>query len=235
MEYAYRPPGPQVPLKFAPPELGPSAVFGQFAESDPQRRLVGIGSVVILHVLVIWGLASGLARQVVELLPLPIETRIIEERVVPDEAPPPPPPKLEVPPPPFIPPPEIFIATPPTAPAAITVVAEEPTPPTPEPVAAAPQRQVARVAPEVRAKNCAEPEYPAASQRLGETGSVRLALLVGTDGKVKESRVERSSGFPRLDEAAVAGLSRCRFTPGTVDGVPESAWAQIRYTFRGAR
>jgi protein TonB len=61
---------------------------------------------------------------------------------------------------------------------------------------------------------------------------VVLQLLVGTDGKVTDSKIEGSSGYERLDKAAQAALSRCRFTPGTVDGVPAPAWAQIKYTFK---
>jgi protein TonB len=84
----------------------------------------------------------------------------------------------------------------------------------------------------VKARNCREPEYPSASQRLGEHGTVVLAMLVGADGKVTESKVEKSSGYPRLDEAARVALSRCRFTPGTSNGVPEPAWAPIKYVWK---
>ena len=73
------------------------------------------------------------------------------------------------------------------------------------------------------------------SERLGEAGSVVLQLLVGVDGKVTDSKVETSSGYERLDKAAQAALSRCKFEPGTVDGVPSPAWAQLKYTFRPAR
>ena len=47
-----------------------------------------------------------------------------------------------------------------------------------------------------------KPPYPAASIRAEEQGSVRLLLVVGPDGRVMEARVKRSSGFPRLDQAA---------------------------------
>ncbi len=198
--------------------------------ADPRRRFVGLGIVAALHVVVIWGLVNGLARHAVELLPLPIETKIIEERAAPEEAPPPPPPPdfVAPPPPPFIPPPEINIVQAAPRQTAITTVTS-----TPPPVAPAPApRAAVRVAPVVRAKNCRDPDYPAVSERLGEVGTVVLSLLVGVDGRVKDRRVESSSGYPRLDKAALEGLGRCRFTPGTNDGVPEDAWAQIRYTFR---
>ncbi len=122
-----------------------------------------------------------------------------------------------------------MIASPPvTRPNAITTVTTERAPP-------APPAPVKRVAPVVKAGNCRLPDYPAVSERLGETGTVVLQLLVGVDGKVTDSRVEVSSGYTRLDDAAIKGLSRCRFTPGTVDGVPQPGWAQIKYKFQSAR
>lgn len=90
-----------------------------------------------------------------------------------------------------------------------------------------------RVAPIINAaQNCQKPEYPSASRRLEEEGTVQLRFLVGIDGLVIQSQVEKSSGFARLDEAARAGLSKCQFKPGTVDGKPEQSWATMKYTWR---
>lgn len=191
---------------------------------DPKRRLISISAVILIHIIMIWGLASGLVRKAMDVLPPPIKTKIIEDTAVEDEPPPPPPPKFEAPPPAFVPPPEISIATATTGGNAITTTAR-PTPP----------KVTANKPPVVKAKNCREPDYPAVSERLGETGTVLLQLLVGTDGKVTESKIEKSSGFPRLDKAAQDALSRCRFTPGEVNGVPAPAWAQLKYTFRRER
>jgi protein TonB len=44
--------------------------------------------------------------------------------------------------------------------------------------------------------------------------------------------VDSSSGHPRLDEAARAALSLCRFKAGTVDGRPEKSWAKLRYVWK---
>jgi protein TonB len=49
---------------------------------------------------------------------------------------------------------------------------------------------------------------------------------------VLESKVERSSGSRRLDEAARNGLGLCRFKPATVDGKPERSWARIEYEWK---
>jgi protein TonB len=99
-------------------------------------------------------------------------------------------------------------------------------PPAPPP---APPVQTAAV---ISASSCEKPEYPSASKRLEEEGTVQLKFLVGADGKVLESAVEKSSGFRRLDEAARAGLSKCQFKPATVDGKPQQSWASMKYTWR---
>ena len=49
---------------------------------------------------------------------------------------------------------------------------------------------------------------------------MRLSFLIDVDGKVLDSKVDRSSGFRRLDEAARAGLGLCKFKPATLNGLP---------------
>src|SRR3546814_9464591 len=78
---------------------------------------------------------------------------------------------------------------------------------------------------------CSSDLYPAISNRLGETGSVVLRMLVGVNGKVTDSKIQTSSGYPRLDEAARRALSLCKFEPAIVDGVPTPAWGLLKYTF----
>ena len=79
---------------------------------------------------------------------------------------------------------------------------------------------------------CRAPDYPMASRRAGETGTVRLQFLVDQDGKVVDSRIESSSGYARLDEAARDALALCHFIPGTVDGRPERSWARLDYVWK---
>jgi periplasmic protein TonB len=115
-----------------------------------------------------------------------------------------------------------------------------PKPPAPPPPAAAPppgpiataRPEPVRVPPVIdAAKNCKKPSYPPASVRLGEKGTVLLRFLIDTDGRVKSSEVQSSSGHQRLDEAARDALSLCRFKPGISDGQPVEAWATLRYTW----
>jgi protein TonB len=198
------------------------------------RRLTGVVITVALHIVLVYALIHGLARKIVEIVAPPLETKIIEEIKPPQpEKPPPPPPKLAAPPPPFIPPPEINIQQPP--PQAPTITAT-PTPPPPAPVAIAPTPPApvapSRTPPVVLAASCEKPEYPSASRRANETGTVQLSFLIDVNGKVIESKVDGSSGFRRLDEAARAGLELCKFRPATVNGQPTRAWARIEYVWR---
>jgi protein TonB len=206
------------------------------SQRDPTKHLVGLTLVFLLHVLIIYALVTGLARKVVDVIKKPIETKIVEEQKPPPppETPPPPPPKLNTPPPPFIPPPEVQISVPPP-PTAITQVTTTPPPPvaniapTPPPTAHVP----VRTSPVIdAAHNCAKPEYPPASARAEETGTVTLRFLIDTDGHAIKSDVVRSSGHKRLDEAARAALSLCKFKPGTLDGKPVQTTGDIQYVWK---
>lgn len=205
-----------------------------FASSQrkPGKHLVGIGMVVVLHLLIFWAINSGLARAIVKKVQGPVEAVLLEYQKpdIPPPPPPPPPKKLPPPPPPaYVPPVEVPVAAP--APVnAIAAVSNTPQPPAPP--APAVNTGPVRTAAGVNSVNCEIPEYPSASRRLEEEGTVFLRFLVGADGKVIKSEVDKSSGYKRLDEAARVGLSRCQFKPATVDGKPEQAWASMKYTWR---
>jgi protein TonB len=154
-----------------------------------------------------------------------------------------PPPPVAVPsptPPAQVPPVEVAVVsstTPTQAITAVTSKAPQPTPASTAAAAAAPAAPARAALPtrtpaSVSAAQCDKPDYPSASRRMEEEGTVSLRFLVGVDGKVIQSEIEKSSGFKRLDEAARAGLSKCRFQPATVDGRPEQAWASMKYTWR---
>ncbi len=197
---------------------------------------MGLGFVLGFHALLIWGLYAGLARKGIELLPPPIETRIVEAQVeaVP-QAPPPLQPDYTPPPAPTFSLPRLNIAVPPPAIVqdAITPPAFSPAP-APNPVPkAAPVRKSIRVAASVdferSPRACLEPAYPPVSARRGEAGTAQISLLIGADGKVEQSRIDQSSGHRRLDEATIKAFSRCKFSVATNDGVPEPSWFSVRY------
>lgn len=62
------------------------------------------------------------------------------------------------------------------------------------------------------------PAYPPLSIELGEAGAVGLRVAVGADGRAQEVSVARSSGFPRLDRAALQAVRNWRFRPATRGG-----------------
>jgi len=77
-----------------------------------------------------------------------------------------------------------------------------------------------------------KPVYPAMSRRLGEAGRVVIHALIGADGRVHEARIQRSSGFARLDQVALeTARDRWRYVPGTRNGVPEDMWFDVPIDF----
>jgi protein TonB len=77
------------------------------------------------------------------------------------------------------------------------------------------------------------PDYPPVSRRLGEQGTLRLHLAIGTDGTVEDARIEVSSGHQRLDSAAVEWVkAHWRYEPALqgVKPIPSTATAEV--TFR---
>lgn len=213
-----------------------------YRRQQPQSsgRLVGIAVVVLLHVGVIYALATGLAQKVVHVIADPIKTEIIEEIAPPpeDTPPPPPPPKFDTPPPPFIPPPEIQISQPPppSTTAIQATTAERP------PVVQPPTRVQAPPPPptggkiDVKSLQRNRAEYPAQSIRLEEAGTTVMRLFCNADGRITDGTIEKSSGFERLDNAWMKEAKRGRWKcePPTVDGKPQGAWlpSMVPLTFR---
>ncbi len=86
--------------------------------------------------------------------------------------------------------------------------------------------------PVMDSKSCDAPKYPKASLMNEETGTVTLGFLIGTDGKVLESKIENSSGSKSLDKTALAALSLCKFKPGTKDGKVEQMWTKLDFVWK---
>ena len=85
------------------------------------------------------------------------------------------------------------------------------------------------VAPILEGKSCEKPSYPKASLMNEESGTVVFSVLVGPDGAVMDSKIDKSSGSKTLDKAALKTYSSCKFKPGIKDGKPQQAWAKIEY------
>lgn len=199
-----------------------------------------------LHALIAVGVVNMMNAKVISLPNLPKELTVFMT----PKAPPPPPPPPEPPRPmPQVAPPEIVVPK---------IEVEVPPPPMENPVRAttdidpAPQQPAQPMQAQVPAQpsnpssnngamrsialadasGCATPAYPARAARNNESGTVVLALLIGTDGRVANARVQKSSGSRDLDKAALNALSMCQFKPGMNNGVPEAGWGQIAYVWK---
>jgi protein TonB len=179
--------------------------------------MAGLGASILLQAGFVYAIVSGLAGQIMSKLPEELKVAVEQEKIAP-KPPPPPPPQVELPPPPVAPPPEINIESPVTT-SPITVT-NKPPPPAPPVVHAAVSTPVS-----VGRAHVCQQNYPEVSVRLNEEGTTMLSMKVMTDGSVSGVSVAKSSGFPRLDDAAVSCASRWHYKPASQDGAPvEMSW-----------
>lgn len=73
--------------------------------------------------------------------------------------------------------------------------------------------------------------YPPAARRMHEEGAVNVRILVDARGGPQQMSVIRSSGYARLDEAALAAVRATRFKPYTENGVPMPFWVVMPLVF----
>jgi protein TonB len=177
--------------------------------------------VAVLHVVLGYALVTGLAYEAFKKVKEVTAAINIEEEKPPEE-PPPPPPKQDTPPPPIVaPPPAITFnapapvvqtvqTPPPPAPVFVTAAPPPPAPPPPkfQPKAAQPKGQPGNWA--------TTNDYPSRALREEREGSSGFRVSIGTDGKVTDCQITRSSGSPDLDQATCDNVRRrARFTPAT--------------------
>lgn len=195
-----------------------------------------------LHVLVAMGVIQTMNSKTISLPKLVEDQLVWIKPDIPPPSPPPEPPKPQTkvaPPEIVVPKPEVTPAEPPPEPLVSATTEAEPQPAEPMPSAPseAPPAEPSANSGQMRsavladANGCAKPDYPARAARNGETGTVTLALMVGADGRVKDSRIQSSSGSRELDRAAVNALSLCQFKPAMNNGVAEAGWAQLAYVW----
>ena len=76
-----------------------------------------------------------------------------------------------------------------------------------------------------------KPGYPSASRRLGEQGTVTLRVFITVAGDAKEISLKSSSGYPRLDRAALDTVRTWKFVPAKRDDKPLDAWVLVPIKF----
>lgn len=222
------------------------------------RNTVIALAVVALHIGFVWMLQSGLLLRTAELIvPVEVLAQLIELPVPkPEPAPPAPPapPARPVTPAPTVqkksvPKPTVRPQAQPLAIADRTPSPNAPTGslapalvPTPAPVAETPAAPSAPPAPpappavQLPSSNAdylqnPKPAYPPLSKRLGEQGKVVVRVLIGADGVPQKAELRQSSGFERLDQAALATVLKWRYVPGKRGGVAEEMWFNVPINF----
>jgi periplasmic protein TonB len=208
--------------------------------SPNQRRLMLV-AIFAAHVGGVWGLLQ--VQQVRDAVreAAPMFVNLIAPPAPP--ASPPPPAPLPMQKKQTSAPAPVIAAAPSPAPAAFVVAAKPeepqvPTPPAPVAIVEAPPAPPAPAPPPKMIPASAiqylvppEPEYPRLSRRNGESGTVILRAFADEAGLPHQVQVERSSGFVRLDEAAMAAVRKTRFKPYTEYGKPVAGWVRMPFPF----
>jgi len=208
------------------------------------RHRVGLLIVVGLHVVLAAALLSARLQQT------PRHEAFVPLQPI-DEPVKPPPPKPIEPPPPATALPKTAIVVPvvdSVEPPPDTIVVEKhDDKPLPPPVQVAsigpdddPVRKPARIEPraariDAGAAQC-HPEYPAAAQRAGVTGSTRIRFTVDALGRIAGSQILHASGSTRehrlMDQAAAAALAKCPVEVGTDEsGRPVGTTTDVEYVW----
>jgi len=193
------------------------------------EQLIGLIFVVVLHGVVFYTLWNQ------RIIQTPVETPIfVSNIIIPPTHAKPPQPKAPKPhklnPPDTKPPDHQHLV------AEVQVVLPDepidlPTPP--EPVIESPPQPV--VLTSELSVNCPDrqpPEYPILSNRMNEQGKVVLRVYLGEDGRVVNTEVKTSSGYRRLDNAALNAVRTWRCKPALKNGVAVLAVALQPFKFK---
>jgi protein TonB len=204
-----------------------------FFASYPRDGLVFVG-VFLLHLLAIRGIWMGLADSSVR----DVQT-ILQVDVIPADRPEKRPPAL----PPVnlqaygaiqVVTPEVNIPIAEDPPPAIQVTSlQKESTVAPEPVAVPAQPALV---PSVMPRPIYVPggwsRYPAESLRAHETGRPTITICISAAGTIDSVQLTDSSGFPRLDQAAIGIGREARFRPAMREGKPVPFCAPYRITFQ---
>lgn len=179
-----------------------------------------------------------------ELLPAPVAAPVAMQSIAPPPPKPTPPvhtkPKVQPKPTPTprpTPTPLPQAAAP--SPAPVPAAAPDPTPPAPAAPAAptapvaGPQTMQISAPKNVSHLDCnaVKPDYPALSRRRGETGTALVRFVVGLTGKLEDIELKKSSGYSRLDDAALGAAHATTCKPYLENGQPVRAAYTQPYDF----
>ncbi len=110
--------------------------------------------------------------------------------------------------------------------------AHEPEPPRPTPTEPAPTPTEPPRRIKARITSNPRPTYPESARRQGQEGAVLLRLEVSATGSVASVRIESSSGYGALDEAAQAAVRRWEFEPARLGDTPIASRVVVPVRFK---
>lgn len=79
--------------------------------------------------------------------------------------------------------------------------------------------------------NQVKPDYPDSARTAGETGEVKVKILVQSSGKASSYTIFKSSGHKDLDDAVLASVKASTYKPAYSNGKPTLAFFDISYKF----
>jgi protein TonB len=224
----------------AAPGFAASSVAAPHGRSTAQRRQrrVAITALAVLHALAILALlnASRLRDPAAEARPVFLAVLDAPAAVAPPR-PLPPPPAARMPAPPPLPLPPI-VPEPSPSPSPVLAPAAAPTPPVaaltaPAAPAPVPAPSLPRTIPPSAVQYLVPPApvYSRISAKMHESGKVLVRVWIDEAGVPRDVQLAASTGFARLDDAALTAVRNCRFRPYLENGVAVAGWAVIPIEF----
>ena len=224
------------PLALVPSGPTPAPRYGGTPTQARQRRMA-IATLLAVHAVAVVGLlnASRLRDVVVDAKPLFLAVVDAPAPAAPPK-PLPPPPSAKIPPPPQLslpliatdavtaPPTLVAQVLPPPPPAAPAAPVEAPPAPAPSLPRTIPPSAVQYLLPPA-------PVYSRISAKMRESGKALVRVFIDEAGLPRNVQLATSTGFARLDDAALAAVRNCRFKPYLENGVAVSGWASIPIEF----
>ncbi|MES2956655.1 MAG: TonB family protein [Pseudomonadota bacterium] len=215
----------------------PLSPFNASPRWGPKPKPGAMIAIVLLHLGLGWLLSQMPAVREAADHVAPLMVRIVSaERPEPVAAEPLPLPRVlhaPTPPVPLAVPTIEWTPTPPISapvrPAAPVSEAVAVAPPAPPPTAPPAERQIAIS--QVEYLSPPQLLYPQAARRMREQGQVQVRVRVDEQGRTEQCLVLRSSGYARLDEAALATVRATRFKPYREDGVARPFWVVMPLVF----
>lgn len=198
-----------------------SQFMSYHVQHNSQQKSLGIFIVIAFHLLLIWGLASGLGVTLINKIPPAITINPNQEKITPPE--------------------EITLIEPVIKTnVTLTSIPTEKVTFEPERVISTEtiligteETIIASKVSKPKLLKATKPDYPSTAVRLGEEGATGLNLLINTDGRVADAQVYSSSNSTRLDEAAIKHAKRnWTFTPCTENGKTVACWYQTKLVWR---